>query len=1705
MASPASTGPSGSHFEAQIAAFYMLCMLTDAEPYGMAGAKVRRIALQQEPEGHHLDDIVLYCQRANGSESILEIQAKRTLTFSEKDTAFDSVMEQIARHEQSAKRSNIPGKYAAACARTTTKIEGPIQDVIAWAKSITDPDRFFARIQDAGVSNDAMRSFTDATRALLHKHHTASDDRQLHSILTRLCILPFDFDKESSIFKYLALDRAKTLSDSHSESAAHALWSHLIDLALERAKAGGDIDATNLREVLAEKGHFLTISADSRFELARAHEFTRFTLQDISTDISGHRLPRQGVIESIRHAAENTKFTLIQGAAGSGKSGLLKILSETYADEACAFAISPNRAPPNGWPELRVQLGVDEVLTDFLGTLCASGTRYIIIDSLDGYNESQRTTILDLVRAALHQPGLSIVATTRHEPGLNHDSWIMDILHQENCPPHLIQAKELSDDERDDLRAAVPELSSFLGLTGSQRRPVTDNLFRLAQATKHGRQTAGAERLSETGMAAHWWSAGDKGNSERTRDRQRVFRSLADALCNGSPLTNGEPLLSEAIQELCSLGTIREEPDGRIAFSHDTFYEWAISYIAHGSQDWQQKLLEAKVTPVLFRAAELCSRFLVEHTDGVDQWRVFLHRASQQGNHGAWRRAILLGLIRSERSTQNLDKIRPVLYANEGELLAELLRLLNAIATAPASQFVAPEDRTPSLDAIRIPNEPSWIYMIAWLLRQKDDIPPRAVANVIEAFQSWCICDTQTGALKGAIVESTHRWLMCNDSMQWESGPAFVRSLDYDARRQAIDDLRTLFLLTCGQYPELAKSYIHKLQDRAHRSDTADSILQFPGQLLMAAPTEFGQLCLRALCAKKEPRNPWGGSMRDHEPFTWASNRMYPTSPGIGPFSQLLSTSPDDGIDLVYGLLNHAIGWLTTDEGADDDAQKIITVSLPDRTIVANGLWSYQWSRGFVRGNCLTCALMALEHWCHNQLDSGADLSDVLRKIVPSETAPGAILLLLVDIAISHIGAAQGLFISLSSIPELLCMDFNRAHLEQTNQHRPIVGPALTREPETGPTYESLMQQPSHQRSLFDALQWVGAHGYQELIDPISERLRSAIQRLGPPGPNADRGDPAMMAQCALNIVDHANYEAISHTNPDGTTIQGLAYSPPQAEREHFEALEAAHNEASRPMWAGMQMTMAVRDPNRLDREGAAEAMKIFKEHWLPRIEADSDALNYSLSAILVTAKIGAWNVLDEYRAEVKEVVDVVHSMSESTRTFYGTPFEYDPIAKALAFLALGALREDPAESLGDLFIVLTAYGSHSQSACLYIKDEISSHNMQLIPSLIRLGIRSCIHPHHRFRHSENKKDGADIAERLSAEMTAAIDREMKWIVGDLTAEPSWPELPHEEPRFERYIGQREIDCDVPADLPDLVFYDKEATGWLALASTPEASALLPSAICDSYLDWTLKRNGQGQCQDVSFDSKPSEWTNEIVRMWVKNELLLHPHDIATHLTGSLSEMPDEAFFDMACNAVHVADQLFLDGDDLQPDAAIALRSQLLDSLCSRSGWLRLCEDRKGSCEMHIGPLICALAMQTSTMLGQPPQCYFDDQEKPKAAELFPVIARLFNQGPGVYPSVLFLNLAERIVSTNTAETIINSLSEWNERLGDEAEFWSVCHLGETACKLIDQILLMDPEKLRAAGSLHVKALIITNALIRSGIGPATALEHRLSDDSETP
>ena len=189
-------------------AYYLLAMLVGAEPRGLPGTTIGRIAFQRAAEGHPLDDLVIHAHDALGKSVILEIQVKKGMTFAPGDRTFRAVVYQIADAARKPEAQNGSYELGVAISRTSHKIDGAYQDVLTWAKQIGDSTTFTNRINRPGSANERMRSFVETFRVHLKQAGAPHDDHAVWALLRRMRILVFDFTATGSASEELAKERA---------------------------------------------------------------------------------------------------------------------------------------------------------------------------------------------------------------------------------------------------------------------------------------------------------------------------------------------------------------------------------------------------------------------------------------------------------------------------------------------------------------------------------------------------------------------------------------------------------------------------------------------------------------------------------------------------------------------------------------------------------------------------------------------------------------------------------------------------------------------------------------------------------------------------------------------------------------------------------------------------------------------------------------------------------------------------------------------------------------------------------------------------------------------------------------------------------------------------------------------------------------------------------------------------------------------------------------------------------------------------------------------------------------------------------------------------------------------------------------------------------------------------------------------------------
>jgi hypothetical protein len=338
-ASPAATGPAGALLEGHVGAQYLLCLLTGREALGLPGISVKRVAFQRASLGHPMDDVVVTGVDHQGQPGTLEVQAKRTLSFTASDTVFAEVVALACR--SAAKPEFLTTRYelAVALARSSTKVDQHIQVVLRWARDYQDPVEFFDRLNQTGVASKEMRDFVAVFRENMRAAGAQHSDENVRLLLSHFQVLVFDLEYPGSSSVHWARDRcAAALSDKDARRGSE-LWDSLQQIALEVDSTGGDLNRDALRHRLSsERGYQFADepqrsdesttesgSADTSQRGPSARAFVARMQPGLSDIVVDRPSIRSSAIKYL--LGKSDRPVALRGMGGSGKTILAAILA----------------------------------------------------------------------------------------------------------------------------------------------------------------------------------------------------------------------------------------------------------------------------------------------------------------------------------------------------------------------------------------------------------------------------------------------------------------------------------------------------------------------------------------------------------------------------------------------------------------------------------------------------------------------------------------------------------------------------------------------------------------------------------------------------------------------------------------------------------------------------------------------------------------------------------------------------------------------------------------------------------------------------------------------------------------------------------------------------------------------------------------------------------------------------------------------------------------------------------------------------------------------------------------------------------------------------------------------------------------------------------------------------------------------------------
>ena len=1707
--SPAASGPAGSHFEGQVGAYYLLSMLTGAEPQGLPGTIIDRVELQRAPEGYPLDDVIVHAHDiVRGDSAVIEIQVKRDINFAPKDPVFQKVVGQIV--EASRKQDFWTGRHelAVATAKISRKIAGAYQDVLTWARQLGDATTFMDRLARPGSANDDMRTFVHTFKTHLREAGSPDNDETIWGLLRKVQILVFDFTAPGSASEDLAKERAVRALQPDDAPQAASLWTTLIGLSLQIAVSGGD--RTRDRLVTDPTLQSFRLAGERRYSSTRKAlaEASRFALDGIGDRVGGVMLTRHERVAAVHTGLDRGRYVEIRGEGGVGKSGVLKHFAEQIAAEGQIIVLNPVRTTPGGWTAMRAVLGFGGTAHDLLSDLAGSGGAILFVDNLDFYSDGARATVIDLVREAAKIPGLSVVATARHNFGVEEPNWLPEDALNLLGRSDPIVIGELSDTEVDEVRHAAPRLAPLLA-ENHPARDVARNLFRLARLANWPGDERGLR--TEVDMAEQWWRTADGKHDDNHRERARLLKTLAEqAVSRTEPLDiSNHP--TKAVDALIVSETLRDLRNDHVAFRHDVLRDWAIANLLHSEPTMIDHLpLDRPAPAALARGVELASRMALEHAADNVRWKSLVDRLSTEGIHASWRRAALLALVRSEIGPELLACTSSLLLADRAKMLRELIRIVMAVEVEPASKLFAAAGVDPAKvpPSLYVPSGPSWYRLIFWLLDLGEALPASAIPDVVDLYIGWSMGTLGRNPLTPSLLEREYRWLteieMANESSDYhDRRKLFGGGIEYNQIRTLESNLRIGFLSFCNRTPTLAADYLRSLGQHHHSEDAVQTVLRFSGVVAQAAPAELAQLTVAALIPKSRHDDEYGRRELE-QPFDFSDHEFLPASPAQGPFFELLTHAPQHGLSLIRRLVDHAISFFSRGRNSDTNA---ITISFCDGERAFPWPGSYVWSREWgSRGYAITSGLMAIEAWAHRRIEAGEDFNKVLADVLGPPGTPAAYLSVAVDLLLSHWPKSREAVVPFLACPELLCIDRER-QVHDNIEYPDFFGlKVLRKEPVGAVNVEDLKSRASRKLTLYEFLGNYAVFGPAELRETLRALLRRAAVRLGPPDEQSDLGNPAFMAVHAINLVDPDNWHEIPVDPTDSTQGMAYQYVSPEAESRHLAPLQEASREGFENTKMQVALDLALDDPSRSSREFAAAAVEWAQSPAAVRRNGNSDEDWMREHALVAAAMIAMRDGDSELRAQHAEwarsiFVQAIKTKEDPVHRFR-SGLRFNPIATAFVGM-IHALKHR--KDAGDIRAILEVAASDDPAAAHGFRvaaTTLASIDEHLPRAVLRCAFAACIRE--RREWDASKEEIATISERHRQRVRAAVDAELAWLAGE-RPEPDWPVFPLEVIRRRRGIqlwggrGQQDTpiaQCSWPEEYAD----HQAAALWLGNTRGLVDVVQRPwiREIVRTYAGWTAAANGAGLDAHAKVENPPREWNHTYFNLLANCLLGLALSEIDQLALTPIRSLPDEVFFDITAVFLRSVDAVYFSDLGLQEDAAVGIRAALADRLMASLGWDWLGDRRSDSVEVHIGPTIGVLFFNDYGF-AQSPRCYLLAKGIDRIDCFLPVLQKLVESGPSLFVALVTLNLLEVSPRSQHLPFMVAAVKAWLASYPNDSDFWVDDGIGSRVCAWIEEVRRQDTALLNTDKPVRIDVDRLLAGLISAGVADARQIEESLA------
>jgi hypothetical protein len=1053
--SPELAAGEGFTFEGNVAAFYLSAVLAQGSAPGIQNSVVTCVSLQQHDFGDKLDDVIVDFETFDKKPGRLSLQAKIPLTISAANS--NSNFRDVIRGSwQTFKKANFRhnvDRYGAAVSEISSAKLRDLNTLCALAKESATNSHFEARFSAGGNASTSVATIkTDIEILIREANGEACTVQALQQFLAHFVVIQFDLHADNGTNTSQAINLIRNSLASEAAEKAPLVWSKLVQLARHSAGRAGQLDRPRLVREVATVAK-LRGAASFESDLRLLSNLAQSYADQISDDIGGVRLERAQLVGDLEKHLTSDRLVQVVGLPGTGKSVVIKHAVERALKNGPVLFLKSDRLEGAGWVSYANANGLSTApLAELLVEIGAVGTPVLFIDGIDRIEQRHQAITLDVLRTIVESPQLEnwkVVVSLRDTGIEGLRNWLSNILSA--LPPVTLTVGSLNDIEAEKLTEELPQLRPLLFGTPSVKDVVRRPFFAkiLIQSGAFGGEQSQFEPTSEFDLIKHWWQRGGFDAHGQTRIyRQQTLIQLARAKSKdlSNPIRISDLNVQTQIDALKLDGIIQDSRPGlTVNFSHDIFFEWSYFYVlADSGNAWLTEIQNSGEPPALARVLELSSQWaLAKDTD----WSPRLRQVETSQVRSQYLRAWLLGPLGIVQFIKFDRVFSQTVFADDFRLFRKLLVWFQAEKTTPnltvLNSDYPTEKRQRLADLHGLPTDyPAWMNLIAFILKHISIIPHKLYPEIVTVFEVWQNAGAdQRNPISHALLSQCAAWLtelsetsdseiLKQQSDDWKSIsdlPAFKTSLVQ------------IILRASRSEPSLTEQYLQRVSHSGRiLKETFQTILNYSFLLsqthsahlvavslaYLLKPLPYAQLEQEAQDLQRNIE--WHTALKNkplsertkqdtillemsaapqlsHEfsDFDWERlcinddhGSYWPTSPLREPFHSLFQHNPQQALELINGLCNHAVAaWrqLHRYSPAYTSPYSYRRIGKPLPLTLAfpwgsQQFWGntqeYEWFRSTQAPKAIACGLMALEEWCFAELERGLPLDTVIQTIV---------------------------------------------------------------------------------------------------------------------------------------------------------------------------------------------------------------------------------------------------------------------------------------------------------------------------------------------------------------------------------------------------------------------------------------------------------------------------------------------------------------------------------------------------------------------------------------------------------------------------------------------------------------------------------------------------------------------------------------------------